>query len=62
MEIQVPSIVCSSCANAVTNAIKKIAPDAQVSVNLDTKIVTLETQATKETIKGAIEAIGHKVA
>jgi copper chaperone len=62
MEIQVPSIVCSSCANAVTNAIKKIAPDAQISVNLETKIVSLETQATKETIQGAIEAIGHKVA
>ena len=38
----VTGMSCQGCANSVTNAIKAVAPDANVSVDLDGRKVTVD--------------------
>ena len=62
LEIKVPSMVCQSCAETITKAIQQEESNAKVEVNLDSKIVKLETQASEESIKQIITEVGHTVA
>ncbi len=62
LEINVPTIKCSGCANTVTRSITDIDPSAIVKVDLATKLVTVETQAAETTVKEAIASSGHTVA
>lgn len=62
LEIKVPSMVCQSCAETITKAIQQEESHAKVEVNLDSKIVKLETQASEESIEQIITAVGHTVA
>lgn len=62
IELKVPSIVCSGCADTITKEIKKNQPEANVKVDLDSKIVTVETTAQEEAIKEIIKSVGHTVA
>jgi copper chaperone len=59
MEIKVPSIVCQGCADTITKEIKTHEPEANVTVDIDKKIVTVDTQASEESIKQMITAVGH---
>lgn len=59
--LNVPTIACEVCANTITKAIQNAQPDAQISVNVSNKIVTVETQASKETIQQIITEAGHTV-
>ena len=61
LELKVPSMVCDGCADTVTKAIKTIDSDAGVNVDLETKAVSVESQASEESIKQAIVATGHTV-
>jgi copper chaperone len=62
LTINVPSIKCSGCANTVTRSIADIDPTATVKVDLETKLVTVDTQASETTVKEAIASAGHTVA
>ncbi|NJP08744.1 MAG: heavy-metal-associated domain-containing protein [Leptolyngbyaceae cyanobacterium RU_5_1] len=62
IQLQVPSIVCEMCANNVMNAVLKTDPGAVVKVNLKTKHVDAQTQASESAVKAAIAAVGHTVA
>ena len=62
IQLTVSSIACGACAEAITNAIKHQIPDAQVSVDVPTKVVTIETTASEAEIKNAIAQAGHEVA
>ncbi|ACB49833.1 putative heavy metal transport/detoxification protein [Crocosphaera subtropica ATCC 51142] len=59
--LKVPSIACGACANTITKAIEGQKPEAKVSVDVDSKIVTVETDASTETIKEIISEAGHTV-
>lgn len=59
LQLKVPSMVCEGCAETVTKAIKTVDSDASVSVDLPSKTVTLESQASEESFKQAIVATGH---
>lgn len=59
IQLKVSSIVCSSCADSVTKAIQKLDNQAQVRVDLETKMVTIESQISPSLIQEAIEGIGH---
>ena len=59
--LKVPSIACEVCAETITKAITNQQPDTQVSVDVDNKTVTVETNASLTTIQQAIEAAGHTV-
>ncbi len=59
IQLKVPSIVCQVCADNITKAITNTIPNAQVNVNLETKIVTVESQADEPTLKNIILDVGH---
>ncbi len=61
IQLNVPSIVCDSCANVVTKAIHKVDAAANVSVDVATKQVAVDTQASESALREAIAAAGHKV-
>jgi len=60
--LTVPSIACEVCAKTITKAIHNQQPDAQVSIDVPQKLVTVETTASVEEIKNAIANAGHEVA
>ncbi|WP_422615182.1 heavy-metal-associated domain-containing protein [Gloeocapsopsis crepidinum] len=61
LKLNVPSIVCDGCAQTITESINTMEPDAQVNVDVKAKTVTVESEASEETIKQAIVAAGHTV-
>lgn len=61
LTLKVPSIVCDGCADTITETITTMEPDAKVNVDVQAKTVTVEAQASEETIKQAIVAVGHTV-
>ncbi|NEQ78199.1 MAG: heavy-metal-associated domain-containing protein [Okeania sp. SIO2C9] len=61
MQLKVPSIACGGCADTITKAIKAQESEADVQVDVEQKIVTVETKASEESIKQAIVAAGHTV-
>lgn len=60
--LKVPSIACESCANAVTQAIHHQDSQAQVTVEVATKIVTIDTALPESIVREAIAAVGHEIA
>ncbi|MDB9513545.1 heavy-metal-associated domain-containing protein [Kamptonema animale CS-326] len=62
IKLNVPSIVCSGCGDTITKAIKTVESEANVNVDVAAKTVTVEAQASEESIKQAISATGHTVA
>ena len=61
IQLKVPTIACGVCAETITKAIQKQQPDSQVAVDIETKKVTIETEATVEIIKNIITSVGHEV-
>lgn len=61
IQLKVPSIACGGCADTITKAIKAQESEADVQVDVEQKIVTVETKASEESIKQAIVASGHTV-
>ncbi|HEY9163924.1 MAG TPA: heavy-metal-associated domain-containing protein [Magnetovibrio sp.] len=52
-------MTCGGCAKSVTNAILDVAPGAEVSVDLQTKAVTVQG-ATEDTVKQAVKDAGFE--
>jgi copper chaperone len=50
---------CDGCANAVTKAIKSAAPGADVDVDLDAKVVSVENLDDAD-VQEAVEAAGFE--
>lgn len=61
MELVVRGMSCSPCARAVTNAVHGVDADAGVRIDLETKAVSVETDADEARIVAAIEEAGYKV-
>jgi copper chaperone len=61
LTLTVPTIVCDRCVQAVTQAIQGVDVQAQVTVDLNTKVVTVETTADRAVLATAIDAAGHDV-
>ncbi|YAI82662.1 MAG: heavy-metal-associated domain-containing protein [cyanobacterium endosymbiont of Rhopalodia sterrenbergii] len=59
--LKVPSIACQACANTITKAIQNENPETAISVDVSTKIVTIETTVSEETIRKIIEGTGHTI-
>lgn len=58
-QLKIAKMVCSSCVNTVTQAIKTVDPTATVEADPKTKIVRVETQASGTEIKEALTAVGY---
>ncbi len=61
MNFNVPSIVCDGCAKAITDEILTHESDAKVDVDVKAKTVQIDTEASEESIKQMITALGHTV-
>ncbi|MBN8560128.1 MAG: heavy-metal-associated domain-containing protein [Leptolyngbya sp. UWPOB_LEPTO1] len=62
LQFTVPNMACSACSATITTAIKTIDPTAQVSADPKTKQVSVETQASEDTVKEAVTNAGYTVA
>ena len=54
MKLHIENMSCSGCARGVTATIQAIDPNAQVDVDLATKLVTVKTNASVEQITTAL--------
>lgn len=61
IHLKVPSMVCDGCVSVVKEAILTHEPKATVNIDLDTKQVVVDTQASEASIKQIITAAGHEV-
>ncbi|ELR98543.1 heavy-metal-associated domain-containing protein [Gloeocapsa sp. PCC 73106] len=61
LELRVPSIVCEGCVETITKELKKNLPEAKVEINLETKMVSVDTRASEAEVKEIIIATGHTV-
>ncbi len=62
MQLQVPSMVCQACAQAVTQAVQSLDSQATVTIDLSSKQVTVTSEASLAAVKQAILEAGHEVA
>jgi len=62
MKLTIPTIVCTGCIDTIVKAIKAIDSQAQITPDLDTKTIPLQTTASIEAIRTAITNTGHQVA
>ena len=59
---QVQGMTCGHCANAVTQAVRSVDPQAEVKVDLASGKVDVQSQQDHGAIAQAIEEEGYKVA
>ena len=57
---RVDGMSCGGCAKSVTNAIKAVAPDAEVSVDLDAKTVTVNGLDDAAKVAAAVDDAGFE--
>lgn len=62
LQLKVPKMACSACADTITKAIKTVDPSATVQTEPKTKLVSVETQAPETAIKAAIATVGYPAA
>ncbi|MFN6529645.1 heavy-metal-associated domain-containing protein [Nostoc sp. ChiSLP03a] len=61
IQLKVPDIKGEECAKKITKSILTMESDAKVDVNVDTKTVTVDTEASEESIKQMVQAAGFTI-
>ncbi|MBW4572771.1 MAG: heavy-metal-associated domain-containing protein [Tolypothrix carrinoi HA7290-LM1] len=61
LKLNVPNIACEDCAATISDSIHVVEPDAKVEVDVKAKTVTVEAEASEESIKQAIVAAGYHI-
>ena len=61
IKLKVPSIACQGCADTITKEILTHESGAKVDVDIEAKTVSVETEASQESIKQMITSVGHTV-
>ena len=59
MEFNIPAMSCGHCVRAITEAVKQADPQAQVSVDLTSKKVTVQTTQEREAVAAARADAGY---
>ena len=62
LKLKVTGMSCGGCASSVTQAIKAVAPGAEVKVDLKSGEVAVTGTAQKSDVVAAIEDAGYDVA
>ena len=62
LSLCVPGISCGHCVAAITDEVGGVTGVVSVAVDLDTKIVTVEGDATRDAVVAAVEEAGYEVA
>ena len=60
-ELQVEGMSCGGCVRSVTKSVQSVDSKARVEVDLATKKVRVETDASLEAVKAAISDAGYDV-
>jgi copper chaperone len=60
--LKVEGMSCGHCERAVTEAIKRVDPKAQVKIDLASGRVEVESDVSREVIAGAVVEEGYAVA
>ncbi len=60
-ELKVDGMTCGGCAASVKRAVQAIDANAQVDVDLPTKIVKVSTSAELEAVKAAVADAGYDI-
>lgn len=58
MKLFIKNMNCGGCARGVTAIIQDVDPHAAVSIELSTKVVSVETQASIEQVMAALAGSG----
>lgn len=62
MTLKVGGMACSGCASAVETAVKKVAPEAGVSIDLAAGTVSITGAPARALVEAAIIKAGYEVA
>jgi copper chaperone len=62
LSFKVEGMSCGHCVQSVTQAVQKVAPKAQVAVDLDAGRVDVAGDDRRDALAAAIEEAGYKVA
>ena len=60
-ELRVDGMTCTGCASSVKKAVQRVDGNAEVDVDLTTKIVRVKSSAALDTVKSAIDDAGYTV-
>jgi copper chaperone len=60
LKLTVPDMDCGHCISAVTKALKGVDAGADVAVDLDTKTVTIRSDASGEALAAALSKAGYE--
>jgi copper chaperone len=56
---KVPKMSCDGCVRTIEGALKSLDPRAQVSCNLQTREVAVDTQTLPKLVAEALAAVGY---
>lgn len=62
LNLAVPSMSCGHCRRAVTEALLALDPNAEVQVDLASKQVAVNTQASQAAVVAALREAGYEAA
>lgn len=60
LKLTVPDMNCGHCVSAVTKALKGVDAAAEIAVDLDTKLVTVRSDASGEALAAALSKAGYE--
>ncbi|OUC14927.1 MAG: hypothetical protein B0A82_09725 [Alkalinema sp. CACIAM 70d] len=62
IQLTIPDMMCSACANTISQAVTALDPNAKVEADPATKLVKIESQTSEGDIRSAIVAAGYTLA
>ncbi|MFM7427616.1 MAG: heavy-metal-associated domain-containing protein [Elainella sp.] len=62
LQLTVPNMACSACADTITRAVKALDPAAKIDAEPKSKQVNIDTQANEAAVRNAIALAGYTVA
>lgn len=61
IKLTVPNIKGDDCVQKITQSIQTMESDAKVDVDVNKKTVTVESEASEETIKQIVQSAGYTI-
>jgi len=58
MKFTIPDMTCGGCVQSITRLVTKLDPDASVSADLNSHVVTIESCKTEPEIRKVLEQAG----
>lgn len=62
LQLTVPNMACSACADTITKAVKAVDPAAEISADPKSKQVNIDSQANETALREAIVTAGYTIA